>query len=237
MVMSPHRRRWLRRARLAAAMATFVVLAGCGTRPTATAPAVAVARPEGTTAFTLDPEASEIWLFLRADGPMSKVGHAHVISTHGLRGTLWLHAQAERSGCQFDLPVAAFVVDDPQERAAAGAEFAEPLDEAARAGTREHMLGDRQLNAAQFPEVLLRCQRVITGTDGIKVELSVTVRDHVATLSVPVSWQRSGNTLRASGEFSFRQTSVGLEPYSLLFGALRVSDEIRARFQLLARAT
>ena len=69
------------------------------------------------------------------------------------------------------------------------------------------------------------------------MELTVTVRDHTTQLSVPVHWQRSGNTLEANGEFSFTQTALGLEPYSLLFGALRVSDEIQARFRLVARTS
>ena len=151
----------------------------------------------------------------------------------------------EVSGCirrrnaraaHFELPVATFVVDDPQERATAGGEFAEPLDEDARAGTREHMLGDRQLDAAQFPKVILQCQHLAVGPEQGTLELSVTVRDHVSMLSVPVQWQRSGNTLQAHGEFTFTQSSLGLEPYSLLFGALRVSDEIRARYQLVARS-
>jgi len=54
---------------------------------------------------------------------------------------------------------------------------------------------------------------------------------------VPLQWQRQGNTLQASGEFSFRQSALGLEPYSLFLGALRVADEIHARFVLVARQT
>ena len=215
----------------------LVVVAGCGTRPSAPAQVVGVTRPAGTTPFQLDANASEIWLFLHADGPMAKIGHTHVITTHGLQGSIWLDPHAEHSGCKLELPVAAFVVDDPQERMAAGGEFAEPLDEEARAGTREHMLGDRQLDAAQYPKVSLQCQHVTGGPDRITVQLTITVRDHTTQLSVPVTWQRTGSTLQANGEFTFTQTSVGLEPYSLLFGALRVSDEIRARFRLVARTS
>jgi polyisoprenoid-binding protein YceI len=217
--------------------AALMVVAGCGARPSAPAQVVTVARPAGTTPFQLDAQASQIWLFLHADGPMSKIGHAHVITTHGLQGSIWLHPQTEHSGCEFVLPVAALVVDDPQEREAAGGEFAEPLDEGARAGTREHMLGDLQLDAAQYPKVSLKCQRVTASPDRITVELSVTLRDHTSHLSVPVSWQRTGSTLQANGEFTFTQTSLGLEAYSLLFGALRVSDEIRVRFRLVARTS
>jgi hypothetical protein len=224
-------------ATLAWVAAALASLAGCGTRPSASTQVVAAARPDGTTPFQLDANASEIWLYLHADGPMSKIGHTHVITTHGLNGSIWLHPQTERSGCEFELPVAAFVVDDPQERAAAGGEFAEPLDEAARSGTREHMLGDRQLDAVHYPKVLLTCQHVTAGPERVTVELTVTLRDHSTHLSVPVQWQRTGNTLQANGEFTFTQSSLGLEPYSLLFGALRVSDEIQARFRLVARTS
>ena len=223
--------------KLALAAAALLLVAGCGVRPSAPAQVAGVTRPAGTTPFQLDANASEIWLFLRADGPMAKVGHTHVITTHGLQGSLWLDPHTEHSGCKFELPVAALVVDDPQERAAAGAEFAEPLDEGARAGTREHMLGDRQLNAAQYPKLSLQCQHVTGGPDRVTVEMTVTVRDHTSQLTVPVTWQRTGSTLQASGEFIFTQTSLGLEPYSLLFGALRVGDEIRARFRLVARTS
>src|SRR4051812_45345791 len=107
----------------------LVLTAGCGTRPSAPAQSVAAGGATGTKPFQLDADASEIRLLLRADGPMAKVGHAHVITTRALQGTIWLHPQAELSGCSFELPVASFVVDDPQQRAAAGAEFAQPLDE------------------------------------------------------------------------------------------------------------
>jgi polyisoprenoid-binding protein YceI len=220
-----------------AAVVLSLGVAGCGVRPPAPAQAVTTAGHAGTTPFQLDANDSEIRLFLQADGPLAKVGHNHVITSHGLRGTIWLHPQPQRSSCELQLPVASLVVDDPQERAAAGGEYAEPLDEPARAGTREHMLGDRQLDAAQFPLVTLQCLRLAPGTDTMTVELTVTLRDHVSQLSVPVKWQRSGNTLQADGEITVTQTSLGLQPYSLLLGALRVSDEIRARFRIVARTT
>ncbi len=97
------------------------------------------------------------------------------------------------------------------------------------------MLGERQLDAAHFPLLTLRCLQVSVLPDGVLLELAVTVRDHDARLQVPVHWQRDGCTLQASGEFSFRQTDLGIEPYSLLLGVLRVDDEIRARFRLLLR--
>jgi polyisoprenoid-binding protein YceI len=189
----------------------------------------------GATLYQLDAEASQVWLLLSADGPLARVGHSHVITSHGLQGRIWVHPQLERSGCELQLAAAALIVDDPKERALAGGEYAAPLDDDARAGTREHMLGDRQLDAAHYPLVLLRCAQLHDSAQGVTLDVIVTLRGREAPLSVPVQWQRSGQLLRASGEFSFRQSALGLEPYSALFGALRVGDEIHARFRIVAR--
>jgi polyisoprenoid-binding protein YceI len=219
----------------ALALAVLLALAGCRPPPVARLPVPATAGPAGATEFRADASASQLRFYLHADGPLAHVGHNHVISAHGIEGEVWLQPQPERSACELRMPVAAFVVDDPQERAAAGSEYAEPLDVADREGTRTHMQGERQLDAARFPTIGLRCLRLTATPGGMSLELAVTLRDHEAHLTVPLRWERQGDTLQASGEFSFRQSEVGLQPYSLFLGALRVADEIQARFTLVAR--
>jgi len=216
-------------------IAVSLALAACRPPPVARLPVPATEGRPGATEFRVDGGASQMRFFLHADGPMARVGHTHVISAHGLEGEVWLQPQPEQSTCQLRLPVAALVVDDPDERAAAGAEYAEPLDATDRDGTRAHMLGDRQLDATHFPVIGLRCLRLTPTAAGMSLELAITLRDHETKLTVPLQWERQGGTLQASGEFSFRQSELGLEPYSLLFGALRVADEIQARFVLVAR--
>lgn len=216
--------------------AAALSLCACRPQTAVRLPVSAEQGPAGASLFRADGNASQLRFYLQTDGPLSRVGHNHVISAHGLEGDVWLQPQPENSSCQLRLPVAAFVVDDPGERAAAGAEFAEPLDAAARDGTRTHMLGDRQLDVTHFPVIGLRCVRMTAMPAGLSLELAITLRDHETHLTVPLKWERQGGTLQASGEFSFRQSELGLEPYSLLFGALRVADEIRAHFVLVARA-
>jgi secreted protein with Ig-like and vWFA domain len=87
--------------------------------------------------------------------------------------------------------------------------------------------------------VELACaQHVLAGAGAdraVLIEFQVTLRDHKAQLSVPVQWQLQGEQLRASGAVEFRQSDLGLEPYSALLGALRVADSIAARFEIVAR--
>lgn len=215
------------------------VVAGCAARPPAQArggsSAAASAAAAAGTPFRLDAAASRIRLYLHAEGPLAKIGHSHLISAGALSGTIWLPPEPGHATCDFQLQPDGFVVDDPQERAAAGGEFAEPLDESARAGTREHMLGERQLDVQHYPSVLLQCRKVSVTGDSAVVELVVTLRGKASSLQVPVKWQRTGNMLQAEGELTFRQSDIGLQPYSLMFGALRVADEIHATFRLLAR--
>ncbi|MDE2219080.1 MAG: YceI family protein [Gammaproteobacteria bacterium] len=224
-------------ARAGAAIAALgaLSLAACKPHPLTRVAVPASAAPAGASLFRVDAVASQLRFYLHADGPLARVGHSHVISAHAVEGSIWLQPLAEQSACELRLPVADFVVDAPQERAAAGNEFAEPLAAADREGTRVHMLGERQLDALRYPAIGLRCSRLTAIPGGMSVELAITLRDHLAQLTVPLQWQQQGDTLRASGEFSFRQSDLGLEPYSLMLGALRVADEIHARFVLVAR--
>ena len=208
---------------------------GCGTAPAVRPPVATVAHAQGTLEYRVDAEATQLWLYVGADGPLARLGHHHVIISHGLRGTIWWHSQLERSGCELQITVDEFVVDDPKERAAAGPEFSKPIDDDARLGTREHMLGERQLDAVRTPYVSLRCHHISSTPGGLILRLKVTLRGHESEMLVPLTLERTEKTLQASGAFSFKQTDFGLEPYSALLGALRVQDEIRARVHLVAR--
>ena len=217
------------------ALALALSLAACKPRaPARIAVPSAQAGAEGTP-YRIDADASQLRFYLHADGALARVGHSHVISARAIDGKVWLQSPPERSACELRLPVAAFVVDDPQERAAAGGGFAEPLTAADRDGTRVHMLGERQLDAARFPAITLRCLRLATAPGGDTIDVEVMLRDHATRLSVPLHWELHDDTLRASGELTFRQSELGLEPYSLLLGALRVADPVLARFELVAR--
>jgi polyisoprenoid-binding protein YceI len=220
---------------IACSLSLPLLLAACRPPPAARLPVAAPQAPAGGSRFRVDAAASQMRFYLHADGPLARVGHSHLISARGIEGDVWLQPRPERSSCELRLPVAEFVVDDPAERAAAGNEYAEPLDAADRDGTRTHMLGERQLDATHYPMIALRCLRLTPAPGGMSLELAVTLRGRAAQLTVPLRWERQDETLRASGEFSFRQSELGLEPYSLLLGALRVADEIHARFVLVAR--
>jgi polyisoprenoid-binding protein YceI len=55
------------------------------------------------------------------------------------------------------------------------------------------------------------------------------------THSFNVRVSPEGSTLRISGEFPLRQSDYGIKPVSFAAGALRLKDELKFRFELVAR--
>jgi hypothetical protein len=44
-----------------------------------------------------------------------------------------------------------------------------------------------------------------------------------------------GDLIRASGEFTLRQTDYGIQPFSAIGGAMKVKDELKFCFEMVVR--
>ncbi len=228
-----------RAAPLLALIVATLGLGACRTVPGLhphNAPPAAVAAPAaGSVRYRLDPARSEVLILVYRDGRLASLGHNHVLAVHELSGEVVLAAEVTQSSWQLDFPVAALGVDEPQLRAALGAEFQTTVDAAAIAGTRDHMLGPLLLDAAHYPAIHLQSERVRSDADGLLVTTRIVVRDHAAQAELPVALQRSPDELTASGEFDLTHAQLGLTPYSVALGALRVADTMHVRYRLVAQ--
>ena len=169
-------------------------------------------------------------------GALAKAGHNHVIASHSLTGAAWVPADAQRASFEVHVPVNDFTIDEPKLRALEGAEFSAAVPDSAREGTKKNMLSEPMLDGARFPEVVLRSKRLESGSEGMLASVSVEIRGQTREVTVPVRYEIQGNEVRAQGEFALKQTDLGLTPFSLLGGALRVEDEMRVKFLVVARA-
>jgi polyisoprenoid-binding protein YceI len=172
-------------------------------------------------------------------GTLAALGHDHVIACRCLAGAIYLPADPLGVSFELRLPVARFSVDDPAlRRAQHSGSFPPEVPRADRQGTRRHMLGAAQLNAARFADITLRSESVRPAADGssgdIVVRLAVQVAGRRRSIAVPIHYALRGDEIEASGDFPLRQSDLGLTPYSVLGGALRVRDRMQVRFRLLA---
>jgi polyisoprenoid-binding protein YceI len=224
-------------ARVVLPLLCLTWLVGCTVpRPAAQPPSGPTPAPASAGApWQIDGAASQVLVFVYKEGAMARIGHNHVLAVRELTGELQLAEDPAQSAFMLRFPVSAIVVDDPALRGAQGPDFQTPITDTGIAGTREHMLAEPLLNAAQFPEITLASAQIQPAGDDWQVLTRITVRDHTAEVPVPVQLVRREGLLLLHGEFTVTHTQLGLTPMSVMFGALKVADALRVEFSLVAR--
>jgi len=96
----------------------------------------------------------------------------------------------------------------------------------------------RLLTSAADPEALL----IIAGDQHSAYDRTAQVVGAVDRLKaehpgVPIAILLDGDTLEVDGEMPLKQTDIGLTPFSLFGGALKVEDGMKIRFHIIARAS
>ncbi len=67
--------------------------------------------------------------------------------------------------------------------------------------------------------------------------VELRVREGVYTVPVSARFERSARGVLARGNLEIKQTSLGIQPCSALFGALTVRDELVIQFRVRAMST
>jgi polyisoprenoid-binding protein YceI len=222
-------------------LAVALALAGCpgpvrpppASLPGGPAPA---AIPADARPFDLLRGQSVVHVLVYRAGTLARAGHNHVVTSRDVEGVVHLTPQLERAQFQIALPVATFVVDQPDARREAGPDFAADVPETAREGTRRNMLSPSVLAGDDFPEITLTSTRIEPAPGGALATVDVRVRDRASTLTIPLRYEQRASELLVDGQVAVRQSDLGLTPFSAMLGALQVQDEITIRFRLLARA-
>ncbi len=222
-------------------LAGVLALSACRTPPPPppppppAAPPAPVIVPERIDHYRVDDQASQVLILVYRDGRMARLGHNHVLRVRQLSGEVVVPKDITNTTFTLQFPVAALSIDETALRAEQGEDFKATIDPASIEGTREHMLGDKLLDGTHFPIVRLQSGPLTNDGDHWTATLSITVRDHVATVVVPMSLTLDPESLTASGEFDLTHSQLGLTPYSVGLGAIRVAETMHVRFRVLAR--
>lgn len=179
--------------------------------------------------------ASRLEVRVYRDGPMMQLGHNHVITSGALDGTIELRDPREQTGFTLELPLASLVVDDPAARAAAGVEFTAPVPERDRAGTVRNMLGPAVLDAARQAVLHLTADGITGGPSDYVASVRVGLRGEERIIHVPLAVSFEGDRLRVHASVRLHHADLGLVPFSVALGALRVRDDIELDCRLEAR--
>ena len=201
--------------------------------------------PHLGTPFDVAPAESLLTILVFRAGALASAGHNHVIASHTLSGAIYLTPDPAAVSFEIHLPVDSLTVDEATLRAAQeSADFPPDVTESMREGTRRNMLGSALLDVAAYPEIVLRAlppaaaggSGALPQTGVLQARVQAEVHGQPHTLSIPVRYERSGQTVTASGDVALTQSELGLTPFSALLGALQVKDEMRVRFHIVAHA-
>jgi polyisoprenoid-binding protein YceI len=182
--------------------------------------------------YAIDSSASEIRLLVYRAGPLSNLGHNHVMVNRGVSGAVQVGAGAAASSFSLSMRADAFVVDESQARREEGEDFPGDIPEDAKAGTRRNMLSDAVLNAAEFPQITVKSVSLSGTLDALNADLDISAAGHSARISVPLGLSGDAHRFVAAGSVELRQTALGLRPYSLMHGALQVQDAMQLKFKI-----
>jgi polyisoprenoid-binding protein YceI len=195
-----------------------------------------VAAQDAGERYVVDASQSDVhWLVYKA-GALARLGHNHTVAVGNLAGSVLVN-DADLAKSQFDLQfaVAELVVDDPALRSTLGAEFASVPTAEDVAGTRTNMLSERVLDGEKHPQI--RITGLGPAAAGNMQELAVQVQllGRTVELKVPTEVTLQGDVLRASGEFELNHADLGMQPFSVMMGALQVGEKLTFSYDVTAR--
>ena len=198
----------------------------------AMAPVQAQETPAGTV-FRVDSEASSLRVLAWPVGPLKRFGHHHVISHHGISGTVDVAADPLQSSFMLQLMVADLVVDDPDLRAQESEEFEGEVPQDDIDGTKANMLGEDLLNGDQFPTIQIQSAAIEGELPDVNITATYTVLGADQTVTVPATVELSEDRLIARGEIELLHEAFGLSPFTAMGGALSVRDLLVFKYEIV----
>jgi polyisoprenoid-binding protein YceI len=102
------------------------------------------------------------------------------------------------------------------------------------------VLHTKVLESERFPQVTFRSVKVTEikeegGKKSFVLQGDLTIHGVTKRVTAPVSMTISGGQLRATGETTLKQTDFGMTPYSGGFGMIKIRDEVKVSFNVVAK--
>ena len=161
-----------------------------------------------------------------AGGLLSGLGHNPVVAIRGFNGDAsWDPAAPFQASLRLVVLAASLAVQN------------DVSDKDRR--EMERGMQDEVLEIARYPEIVFESTSVSaaegSGPVRVKIDGNLTLHGVTRTQSLPVQLAPMGDTLRANGEFALRQSDYRIKLASVAGGALKLKDELKFTFDIVAR--
>jgi polyisoprenoid-binding protein YceI len=185
------------------------------------------AATENMVHYETDARASQFTVQVFAGGLLSSFGHNPTIAIRDFSGEAEVNPEEiERSSLKLTILAASLTVRDD-------------ISDKDRSEI-ERSMQQEVLESSSYPEIVYECSNLSAAKAGegqYSVTLNGDLTMHGSTQSQPVAARvaLSGDSLRAFGSFTIRQTDYGLKLFSAAGGAMKVKDELKFSFNIVGR--
>ena len=188
--------------------------------------------PAETRDFQIDSDASWLRVLTYPDGPLRRFGHHHVVSHHGISGTVLVAHDPLDSRISLELSVAGLVVDDPELRGLEGEDFEREISQKDIDGTRANMLGEKLLFVEQYPSIQIESTAIEGSLPDATIVAPISVKGLAQTVRFPASIELTDDAFVARGELEITHGELGLSPFTAAGGALSVRDLMIFKYEI-----
>jgi polyisoprenoid-binding protein YceI len=181
----------------------------------------------GTDRYVIDGRSSRFTVRAFATGLLAALGHNPTIGIRDFNGEIKFDAdKLEADSLKIIIKASSLIVQDDIS--------AKDLRE------MERLMNQEVLETAKFPEILYEALNISAAkiADTLySASLKGNLTLHGVTRSQPINVRVAllGSMLRASGDFSISQTDYDIKLVSVAGGALKLKDELKFSFEIVAR--
>jgi len=176
--------------------------------------------------YTMDPRSSRFMVKVTTGGALAKLGHNPTISIADFKGQVdFVPDNFEESRVTVRIHAESMIVTDD-------------MNDKDRAEIQRNMQKD-VLETDRFPEISfestsLKAERVLEGLYRVQIAGNLTLHGEARRHQMTVQVVFIGDKLRASGDFSLRQTDYNIRLFSVGMGAMKIKDELKFTFDIVA---
>jgi polyisoprenoid-binding protein YceI len=177
--------------------------------------------------YVTDTRASQFTVQVFSGGLLSALGHSPTIAMRDFSVDVYVNPDhIEQTALKVTIKAASLAVRD------------DVSDKDRR--EIERMMQQEILESSTYPEIVYQCSS-ITATKSDEGQYSVTLNGELSlhgvtrSLAVPARVALAEDSLRAFGTFTLLQTDYDLKLVTIAGGALKVKDELKFSFNILAR--
>ena len=182
--------------------------------------------------FRVDSDASRLRVLATPDGPLRRFGHYHVISHHGISGTVEVASNPLESSFALELSVGDFVIDDPALRTLEGEDYEKEVPQKDKDGTKANMLGERLLNGENFPTIQIQSNAIEGSMPDVNIVATISVIGAEQTVTFPANIELMDDSFVASGQLEITHGELGLSPFTAMGGAMSVGDVLVLKYEI-----